>query len=127
MCFPGITRKRLLPAEHCLAPSLAETRWNRIVDAYERLERIAPSPVHRLNRAIAMAQWRGPAAGLDVLRGYEPPTWLADSYMWSAVLADLHGRCGHVERARHHRTMALKLAPSAAVQTLLERRLAASS
>jgi RNA polymerase sigma-70 factor (ECF subfamily) len=46
-------------AEHCLSPSFSETRWDRIVECYELLERVAPSALHTLNRAIAVAEWRG--------------------------------------------------------------------
>jgi len=35
-----------------------------------------PSPMHKLNRAgLAVAEWKGPAAGLEVSDGFEPPTW----------------------------------------------------
>ncbi len=114
-----------IAAEHCLAPSFAETRWDRVVDCYELLERIAPSALHRLNRAVAVAEWRGPAAGLAVVEGAEPPTWLAGSYLWAAVLSDLHRRCGHAKAAARHRDVALDAAPTAAVKALLERRLRA--
>ena len=112
-----------IAAEHCLAPSFEETRWERVVECYELLERVAPSALHRLNRAVAVAEWEGPAAGLAVLEGFEPPAWLAGSYLWSAVLADLHRRAGDVEAAKRHRASALELAPSPAVKELLARRL----
>ncbi|MEZ4364888.1 MAG: sigma-70 family RNA polymerase sigma factor [Kofleriaceae bacterium] len=112
-----------IAAAHCLAPSLPDTRWDEIVACYQRLEQLAPSPLHTLNRAVALAEWRGPAAGLAVLAGLEPPSWLAGSYQWSAVLADLHRRCGHADEARRHREIALATAPSPAVRALLERRL----
>jgi RNA polymerase sigma factor (sigma-70 family) len=112
-----------IAAEHCLAPSFAETRWDRIVGCYALLEGLAPSPLHTLNRAVAMAEWRGPADGLAVLEGLEPPTWLAGSYLWSAVLADLHRRCGHIDLARRYRDAALDAAPSVAIRRTLERRL----
>jgi RNA polymerase sigma-70 factor (ECF subfamily) len=112
-----------IAAEHCLAPSFAETRWDRIVACYALLEWLAPSPLHTLNRAIATAEWRGPAEGLALLEGLEPPTWLAGSYLWSAALADLHRRCGHVDRAERHRRAALDSAPSDAVRRALDRRL----
>ena len=110
-------------AEHCLAASFAETRWDRIVECYELLERLSPSPIHTLNRAIAMAQWQGPARGLSVLDGLEPPSWFAGSYLWAAVLADLHRRCGHPELARRYRDTAIDAAPGAAVKAALQRRL----
>ncbi len=114
-----------IAAEHCLAPSFQETRWDRVVECYALLERIAPSALHRLNRAIATAEWQGPTAGLAVLKGFEPPTWLAGSYLWAAVLADLHRRCGHVDVAQQYRDTALQSAPTSAVRNLLKRRLGA--
>jgi RNA polymerase sigma-70 factor (ECF subfamily) len=116
-----------IAAEHCLAPSLAETRWDRVVECYTLLERVAPSALHTLNRAVAVAEWRGPAEGLVVLDGLEPPSWLAGSHLWSAVLADLHRRCGHDEVALRYRTVALASAPTPAVRALLERRLGNAS
>jgi RNA polymerase sigma factor (sigma-70 family) len=112
-----------IAAEHCLAPSFSETRWERIVECYALLERVAPSALHMLNRAVAVAEWRGPAHGLAVIEGLEPPSWLLGSYQWSAVLADLHRRAGHPEVAKQYRDAALESAPSRAVRTALERRL----
>ena len=114
-----------IAAEHCLAPSFSETRWERIIESYALLERLSPSPLHTLNRALAVAELRGPAEGLGVLEGHAPPSWLAGSYMWSAVLADLHRRCGHSELAQYYGDLALASAPSAATRAALQRRLRA--
>jgi RNA polymerase sigma-70 factor (ECF subfamily) len=111
-----------IAAEHCLAPSFAETRWHEIADLYATLERIAPSPLHTLNRAVALAEWRGPDAGLALLRDLAPPSWLAGSYLWEAVLGDLHRRAGDAEASARHRERALALAPTEALRNLLRRR-----
>ena len=115
-----------IAAEHCLAPSFGQTRWDNVVECYELLERVAPSALHRLNRAVAIAQLQGPDAGLAVLDGLEPPSWLAGSYLWAAALADLHRRCGHVDAAEQYRDAAFESAPTTAVAELLRRRLAPS-
>ena len=113
-----------IAAEHCLAPSFRETRWREIADLYALLEGIAPSPLHTMNRAVAVAEWRGPDAGLAVLEALAPPpSWLAGSYLWEAVLSDLHRRAGHPEAAEEHGERALALAPTEAIQKLLQRRL----
>ncbi len=112
-----------IAAEHCLAPSFKQTRWDKVAECYSLLEQIAPSALHKLNRAVAVAEWQGPAAGLAVLEGLEPPSWLAGSYQWAAVLADLHRRCGHDDAARRYRDIAVKSAPTQAVRELLRRRL----
>ena len=121
--FPRFHAEAGIAAEHCLAPSFSATRWDRVVECYSLLERIAPSALHRLNRAVAVAEWRGPAAGLAVLDGFDPPSWLAGSYLWAAVLADLNRRNGNPETARHYRDAALESAPTPAVRELLQRRL----
>ena len=87
---------------------------------YRLLEGTAPSAIH--NRAVAVAEWQGPAAGLAVLQGFEPPRWLAGSYLWAAVLADLHRRCGNVPAASRYMAEALKGAPTLAVKDVLQRR-----
>ena len=112
-----------IAAEHCLAPSFAETRWKEIADLYAMLEGVAPSPLNTLNRAVAVAEWQGAAAGLAVLEDLAPPAWLAGSYLWDAVLGDLHRRAGNAVTARQHRERALASAPTDAVRKLLERRL----
>ena len=114
-----------IAAEHCLAPSYAETSWDEIVRLYEVLERVAPSPLNVLNRAIALAEWKGPKAGLDALEGFEAPSWLLDYYLWDAALGELHRRCGHRERALEHTRRALAASPTRPEKLLLERRLRA--
>jgi RNA polymerase sigma-70 factor (ECF subfamily) len=116
-----------IAAEHCLAHSFQETRWDRVAECYALLERIVPSAIHRLNRAVAVAEWQGPAAGLAVLEGFEPPTWLAGSYLWAAVLADLNRRNGNSWKAMRYLDVALQSAPTPAVRELLERRLRSGS
>ena len=113
-----------IAAEHCCAPTFAETRWKEIADLYAMMEQIAPSPLHTMNRAVAVAEWQGPEAGLALLQGLVPPAWLAGSYLWDAVLGDLHRRAGHAETAQRHRERALATAPTEAVRDLLRRRLA---
>jgi predicted RNA polymerase sigma factor len=114
-----------IAAEHCLAPSYEQTRWQAISELYATLERIAPSPLHTLNKAVAIAEWQGPQAGLAVLDALAPPAWLSGSYLWDAVLGDLHHRAGHLELASQHRLRALENAPTDAVRELLRRRMAA--
>ena len=52
------------------------------------------------------------------------PSWLTDSYLWDAVLGDLHRRAGEPDVAHWHIERALASAPTEAVQSLLRRRLA---
>ncbi len=110
-------------AEHCLAPSFEQTRWDRVAQCYALLEQTAPSALHRLNRAVAVAECQGAAEGLRLLQEAQPPSWLEGSYLWAAVRSDLHRRCGHTELAARLRAQAIESAPTEAVRTLLKRRL----
>ncbi len=111
-----------IAAEHCLAPSLEATHWERIVELYQLLEDESSSPIHKLNRALAVAQWKGPEAGLAILKDVEIPSWLSGSHMWFAVMADLHRRCGSARIAQRYMDMAVAAAPNEAVKTLMLRR-----
>ncbi|WP_322921802.1 RNA polymerase sigma factor [Nocardioides renjunii] len=85
-----------IAAEHATAPTAADTRWDRIVEWYDLLLQVAPSPSARLARAVAVAEDRGAAAGLDALEGLEIP----DSHRPVAVRAELLARTGDVDAAR---------------------------
>lgn len=112
-----------IAAEHCLALSFKQTRWDKIVASYELLEQVAPSPLHLLNRAIAVAEWKGPQAGLDILRTSSFPDWLNRSYHWYAVLSDLYFRCGESIQGHQNAEQAIALAPSQKIKQLLNKRL----
>jgi RNA polymerase sigma factor (sigma-70 family) len=116
-----------IAAEHCLAKSYADTRWDEITRLYDRLEQIAPSPLNQLNRAIALAEWKGAAAGLKSLLAFEPPEWLLRYYLWDATLGELHRRTHDFARARAHLERAFDRAPTDAEKALIKHRLAACS
>lgn len=112
-----------IAAEHCMAASFEETRWDKVAECYELLEQFTHSPLHKLNRAVAVAEWKGPAEALSLLNGFTPPTWLAGSHLWAAALSDLHRRSGNGELAKNYRKLAYDSAPSQRVLQLLRRRL----
>lgn len=109
-------------AEHCLAASYRETNWERVVACYHLLEKESPSPLHRLNAAVALGEWQGPQAGLTALEAPSPPKWLEASYLWSSVLADLHQRAGNTREATRYQQEALSSAPHERIAELLRRR-----
>lgn len=111
-----------IAAEHCLASSFEQTRWHKIVEAYQLLEKLAPSPFHILNRAVALAQWQGAKVGLAELENSQVPSWLSRSYHWYAVLADLQFRSGEQKLAEQNAQLALEQAPSATIRRLLSKR-----
>jgi len=112
-----------IAAEHCLAKSFAQTNWHNIAASYQLLERIAPSPLHRLNRAIATAEAQGTEVALALLLETDAPSWLVRTYHWYAVLADLQRRCGDIASAKANAEKAIEQAPSIKIKELLNKRL----
>ena len=84
-----------IAAEHATAESAAETRWHRIVEQYDLLLQVAPSPSARLARAVAVAEASGADAGLAALQGVEVP----GSHRVAAVRAELLVRRGDADSA----------------------------
>jgi predicted RNA polymerase sigma factor len=78
-----------IAALHDAAPSHQRTDWPRILALYTLLERVTPSPVVALNRAVALAMVEGPPAALAVLDDLEGSGALARSHRLPAVRAHL--------------------------------------
>ena len=91
--------------------------WEQIALLYERLAELEPSPVVQLNRAVAVAMARGPAAGLELL---DSTRGLEDYYLWHAARADFLRRLGRTATEEYERAIAL--APSDAERAFLRSR-----
>ncbi len=78
-----------IAAVHDEAASLGATDWPQILALYDLLVQVAPNPVTALNRAVAVAEVRGPAAGLDELAGLEADQRMKDHHRLLAVRAHL--------------------------------------
>ncbi|MDO3701788.1 sigma factor [Micromonospora sp. C28SCA-DRY-2] len=105
---------------HTAAPSARDTDWSSIVALYGRLVRLDPSPVVRLNRAVAVAEVDGPGVGLAeidrlaaVLDGY---------HAFHAARADLLRRLGRGGESRAAYDRAIGLAGNPAERAYLTRR-----
>lgn len=111
-----------IAALHASAPTAAETDWPQITALFCVLQRHQPTPVVRLNHAVALAMWKGPAAGLQVIDQLADD--LADYHLWHAARADLLRRLDRRPAAASAYRKALALAGSAPERRYLERRLA---
>ena len=98
----------------------APTDWSRIETLYGELARVAPSPVVELNRAIALAEVRGPQDGLKLLDALE----LEHLHYLHAARGELLGRLERHEEARKAYGRALALVSTDPERRLLARRLA---
>src|SRR5215471_14376987 len=110
-----------IAAVHGQAPSYESTDWGRIRLLYDRLDLLTPSPIVRLNRAVATRFAIGPQAALAEV---EPLADELDGYrLFHAVRAELLDDLGHHEQARAANERALALAANPAERELLARRL----
>jgi RNA polymerase sigma-70 factor (ECF subfamily) len=105
---------------HAVAPTAADTDWGRIVELYGELERISPSPVVELNRAVAVAMADGPEAGLRLIDSIEG---LEEYYLLHASRADLLRRLGRNAAAADAYRQALQLATNPVERDYLTKRL----
>ncbi len=110
-----------IAACHAEARSTAETDWTEILALYDLLVAIEPSPVARLNRAIAVRDVRGAATALAEVDELAPE--LARYHLFHATRAELLRDLGHREEARLADARALELTENPAERRLLQRRL----
>jgi RNA polymerase sigma-70 factor (ECF subfamily) len=104
-------------AVHSDAPSGADTDWWQILQLYEQLMAIAPSPVVALNRTVAVAEVDGPAAALTLVEGLD----LGGYHLFHAIRADLLRRLGRDQEAALAYEAAIALTENAAEREFLQR------
>ena len=121
---PGpFTLQAAIAALHCQAARAEDTDWRQIVQIYDLLERVQPSPVVSLNRAVAVAMSDGPQPALALIDALAAKGDLDDYHLLHAARADLLRRIGSSAEAAKSYTRALALATNDSERRFLERRL----
>jgi RNA polymerase sigma-70 factor (ECF subfamily) len=110
-------------AVHCRGARPEDTDWPEIVKLYERLERVQPSPIVSLNRAVAVAMVDGPRVGLALIDSLAATNDLDDYHLLHAARADLFRRAGSHEEAAKSYMKALALVTNDSERRYLQRRL----
>ena len=110
-----------IAAQHCQAARAEDTNWPQIVRLYDLLERLQPSPIVSLNRAVAVAMRDGPRPALALIDALASDL---DSYhLLHAARADLLRRIGSTAEAAKSYERALELVTNESERRFLERRL----
>jgi predicted RNA polymerase sigma factor len=107
---------------HAEARDADETDWPQILALYDLLERIAPSPIVTLNRAVARAMVDGPRAALALLETLDADERMAEQHRLLAVRAHLLELAGEAEAARESFQLAARRTASIPEQRYLEGR-----
>jgi RNA polymerase sigma-70 factor (ECF subfamily) len=105
-------------AVHTDAQSAAGTDWSQILALYDQLLALSPTPVVALNRAVAVAEVHGAAAGLAAVEALD----IANYHLFHATRADLLRRLGRAAAALHAYDAALALVDNGAERRFLEMR-----
>jgi RNA polymerase sigma factor (sigma-70 family) len=93
------TLQAAIAACHAVAPTAEDTDWERIVALYDGLAQLMPSPVVKLNRAVAVSMASGPQAALTLVDELADEPALAEYHLLPSVRADLLERLGRNEEA----------------------------
>jgi RNA polymerase sigma-70 factor (ECF subfamily) len=112
-----------IASEHCRATRPEDTDWPQILRLYDLLERMQPSPIVSLNRAVAVAMVEGPWPALALVDGLAAAGDLDGYHLLHSARADLLRRAGSSEEAAESYALALALATNDSERRFLERRL----
>ncbi|MDR2984895.1 MAG: RNA polymerase sigma factor, partial [Nocardiopsaceae bacterium] len=108
-----------IAAVHDEAESMAVTDWPQILVLYDLLVKVAPNPVTALNRAVAVAEVLGPAAGLEELAALETDSRIAGGHLLIAARAHMLEQSGETAAAAECYREAAKRATSRPVRANL--------
>jgi len=115
---PGVYQiQAAINAVHSAAPRAAATDWSQILQLYNQLLSLVPSPVVALNRAVAVAEVEGVDAALALVDGLD----LAGYYLFHAIRADLLQRLGRTAEAALAYEAALARSENAVERAFLQR------
>jgi len=121
---PGpYTLQAAIAALHCQAAQPEDTDWPQILRLYDLLERIQPSPIVSLNRAVAVAMAQGPAPALELIDALAAEGELDRYHLLHSARADLLRRAGAFQEAAQAYERALALVNNDSERRYLERRL----
>lgn len=112
-----------IAALHCQAARHEETDWPQIVRLYDVLERLQPSPIVSLNRAVAVAMVDGPQTGLTIIDALARNGDLENYHIFHAARAELLRRSGLHEDAAKSYSRALELVTNDSERRYLQKRL----
>jgi RNA polymerase sigma-70 factor (ECF subfamily) len=117
------TLQAAIAAVHGQTARAKDTDWRQIVRLYELLERVQPSPVVSLNRAVAISMADGPKAALTLIDQLAADGDLEEYHLLHAARADMLRRLGSPEEAAKSYRRALELVTNDSERRFLEGRL----
>ena len=111
-------------AEHSIANNFAATNWPRILELYNLLTKINPSPVVLLNRAIVIGKISGASKAIEEINGIpEVGKFIKTNYLFSAVLGEMYKQQKKFAEAKKYFEKAASLTNSEAEKKLIQKKI----
>jgi RNA polymerase sigma factor (sigma-70 family) len=105
--------------EHCSAKSFKDTNWKKILEYYEWLCRISPSPINELNKVVAIMELYGAAKALQSLEALSDKKKLESYYLYHSLLGEIYSRTNNLPGAKQHFETAILLTHSETERKML--------
>lgn len=111
--------------EHCSAKTFKETNWKKILDYYEWLCAISPSPINQLNKVVAILELYGGAIALEELELIKEKKKLESYYLYHSLLGEIYARLDNLPVAKKYFETAIKLTHSETERKMLYNKIVA--
>ena len=109
--------------EHCIADSFSNTNWKRILELYEWLCKIAPSPISELNKSVAVMQVHGAEKALQSIEQISNKKKLESFYLYHSLLGEVYCRLQLSKVAKKHFETAINLTQSESEKRILKNKI----
>lgn len=109
---------------HCEAKVYNETKWSDILELYDTLLRLNPSPMVKLNRIVALGKANSPSDALTELKQLETNPQLENHYLVYAIKGEFLVESGNIEEGKQATLKAISLTNNSAEKKYLQRKLA---
>jgi RNA polymerase sigma factor (sigma-70 family) len=111
--------------EHCMAESFEKTNWQKILDYYEWLCKISPSPITELNKVVAIMQVYGAKKALKEMGTIKEKKKLESYYLYYSLLGEIHAQLNDYKTAKNNFEAAIRLTQSEAEKKMLTNKIIA--
>jgi len=109
--------------EHCSAKFFKDTNWKRILEYYEWLCSISPSPINELNKNVAFMELYGAEKALKELQLINNKKKLETYYLYHSLLGEIYSRIHNLSAAKEHFETAMRLTHSETERNLLKNKI----
>jgi RNA polymerase sigma factor (sigma-70 family) len=109
--------------EHCSTKFFKDTNWKKILEYYEWLCNISPSPINELNKTVAVMELYGAEKALNELQSINDKKKLETYYLYHSLLGEIYSRIHNFSAAKQHFETAIQLTHSETERKMLKNKI----